>query len=264
MKGISLSKAELTANGLLYDRHWMVVGSNGRFVTQREIPHMTMIHTSLDTDGLVMSMQGHESIQVPYDIFDGGRIETKVWGDTCETVDQGENISDWLTKALKSKNPLRLVTMIPEFTRPQSKAEILGTETSTQFADAAPFLVANEASLERLNTELERKSLHKVPMNRFRPNIVVEGLEAFTEHHIATLSAENYRFKLRGPCQRCIITTIDQDTAQKDHNWQPFNTLKSINPMPGKKAPAFAQYATLSHGDGHNISVGDHLAAEKS
>jgi uncharacterized protein YcbX len=262
MKAIALEQAQLTPMGLLNDRLWMVVRSNGRFVTQRDIPQLALVHTGLNEEGVVLSMPGHGSVTVPFEFADGHRIETNVWGDVCQTVDQGERISRWLTQALGSESPLRLVRMNPEFSRPQNHAEIFGEETTTVFADAAPFLVANEASLDRLNSELESNSLRRVPMNRFRPNIVVQGLDPFAEHELAGLNADHYQLKLRTPCERCVVTTIDQDTAEKDPQRQPFKTLATINPMPGNdKAPAFAQYATLGHGTGQYMELGDRIEA---
>lgn len=260
MKGIAIEQAQLTSWGLLHDRHWMVVRSNGRFVTQREIPKMSLVHTRLDEHGIVLSMQGHGSTSVPFELFDGQPIETRVWDDKCKSIDQGDIVSNWLTQALQSRDPLRLVRMKPEYTRPLKKAVFLGEKTTTEFADAAPYLVANEASLEALNSVLDSNSLNSVPMNRFRPNIVVQGLKPFAEHQVAKLSAENYGLKLCFPCKRCIVTTIDQHTAKKDPQKQPFKTLQTINPMPDdKKTPVFAEYAILTRGDQQMISVGDQL-----
>jgi len=260
MKGIEIGQARLTPKGLQHDRSWMVVRSNGRFVTQRELPRMCLIQTGLDESGLSLSMKGHGTVTVPFDHADGRAIETKVWNDACLTKDQGEQVSRWLNGALGSDDTLRLVRMDPGYTRPLSQPTVLGEETTTGFADAAPFLVANEASLEYLNKVLESRSLNRVPMNRFRPNIVVQGLDPFSEHKLDVLSAQNYQLNLCIPCKRCIITTIDQETAGKDPQIQPFKTLQEINPGPGgKKAPAFAQYATLSRGDGEIITLGDHF-----
>ena len=262
MKGITLNRAQLTAKGLLNDRLWLVVSSSGRFVTQRDNPRMALIETSLNDNGVLLTMQGHGSVTIPFDIRDAEPVETRVWKDTCETVDQGEDISDWLTQALATKEPLRLHRMKPGFKRPLSKAALLGEDTTTNFADGTPFLIANEASLEKLNSVLESSAITAVPMNRFRPNIVVEGLEPFAEHQLASLSTENYQLKLCYPCERCIITTINQDTAEKDPRGQPFKTLQVINPMPGKpNAPAFAENAILTHGNLQKIAVGDHLQA---
>jgi uncharacterized protein YcbX len=262
MKGIALKRAQLTAKGLLNDRLWMVVSSSGRFVTQRDNPRMALIETSLNDSGVVLSMHGHGSITIPFDIRDAEPVETRVWKDTCETVDQGDDISDWLTQALATKAPLRLHRMKPGFKRPLSKAALLGEDTTTNFADGTPFLIANEASLEKLNSVLESNAITAVPMNRFRPNIVVKGAEPFAEHQLASLSTENYQLKLCYPCERCIITTINQDTAEKNPQGQPFKTLQRINPMPGKpNAPAFAENAVLTHGNLQKIAVGDHLQA---
>jgi uncharacterized protein YcbX len=258
MKGIALDKAQLTSKGLLYDRQWMVVGESGKFITQRDIPRMALVNTRLGEQGVELSMDDHGSITVPFDLFRGEQIVTSVWRVKCQAVDQGQHISNWLTRALGSKRPLRLVRMDPDYVRPQNKPEIMGEKTTTDFADAAPFLVTNQASLDELNSVLESNSSQAVPMNRFRPNIVLQGLESFAEHKLAGLSAENYEFRLRAPCERCIITTVDQETAMKDPHGQPFKTLQAINPIPAKmKAPAFGQYATLTRGEAQNIVVGD-------
>ena len=260
MKGIELESAELTPHGLQNDRRYMVVRANGRFVTQRDLSRLALVHTGLDEDGIVLSMDGHGSVAVPSTAVDGEHIDTKVWGDECETVDQGEEISRWLTSALESSGTLKLVRMAPGFIRPQSQPEKLGTKTATHFADAAPFLVANESSLDVLNQELETRGHNTVPMNRFRPNIVVRGLAPFAEHKIAELSSENYRLGLCHPCERCVVTTIDQATGIKNPGRQPFTTLGDINPMPGtKRAPAFAQNAILKGGDGQTMALGDRL-----
>jgi uncharacterized protein YcbX len=258
MRGISLASANLTPQGLDHDRRRMVVRENGRFVTQRDLPQLALIETCLSEDGIELSREGHGSIQVPTRPIAGERMSTKVWGDPCEVIDQGEEISRWLTSALNTEENLRLVCMAPDFIRPQSQAENLGENTTTAFADAAPFLVANEASLEVLNHELESRGHDTVPMNRFRPNIVVRGLEPFAEHRISDMSSDNYRLKFCHPCQRCVVTTIDQETAARSSNWQPYKTLRDLNPMPGNEtAPAFAQNATLAHGNGQKISIGD-------
>jgi uncharacterized protein YcbX len=261
MQGIELESAVLTPHGLENDRRFMVVRANGRFVTQRDLPQLAIVHTGLDEDGIVLSMDGHGSATIPFITADGDRIHTKVWGDECETVDQGESISRWLTSALESNDTLRLVSMAPGFVRPQSQPENLGEMTSTFFADAAPFLIANESSLEVLNQELETRGHSPVPMNRFRPNIVVRGLAPFTEHEIAELSSENYCLALCHPCERCVVTTIDQATGIKNPDRQPFRTLGEINPMPGtERSPAFAQNAILKEGEGRTVALGDRLA----
>lgn len=260
MRGISLGSASLTPKGLACDRAWMVVRSNGRFVTQRDLPGMALLDTALDDEGLSLARAGYGSISVPFDAPTGAAVHTHVWQDECEALELGREISQWLTAALESPEKLRLVRMAPGFLRPQGQPENLGAGTTTRFADAAPYLVASESSLARLNRELEAGGHGPVPMNRFRPNIVIRGLGAFDEHRLKMLETSNYRLDFCHPCQRCVVTTIDQSTAEKDPSGQPFKTLCALNPMPGnERAPAFAHNAVLgwARSDDQRISRGD-------
>ena len=260
MKGIALERSTLTPQGLLHDRRWMVVTAGGRFITQRNLARMALVQTELADGVVTLSLQGQGSITIPANSSGGEEMRTKVWGDLCETVDEGQEVSRWLTAALESNTELRLVHMAPGFVRPQGKPEHLGEETHTNFADAAPFLIANESSLDALNDELTTRGESPVPMDRFRPNIVLRGLQAFAEHSMPAVRSDTYSLKFCHPCERCVITTINQDTAEKNPDWQPFNTLKEINPVPGKKpAPAFGQNATLLSGDRAIVAVGDRL-----
>ena len=260
LKGIALKKAELTSKGLLHDRHWMVIQENGRFATQRDFPRMSLIHTALDEEGLHLSMQDMDPIRISYELQAGRVMDTSVWGARCRVIDQGVEVSQWLTRALALETPVHLVRMEPDYVRPQMKADFLGTDTTTDFADAAPFLITNEASLVQLNFVLMSKQLESVLMDRFRPNIVVRGIEPFAEHKLSGMNSDRYSLDVCYPCERCIVTTINQQTAHKDPRMQPFRTLQKINPMPGgKKAPAFGENAILTGGKGEIISVGDRL-----
>ena len=265
MKGIKLESARLTPLGLARDRAFMVVRSDGRFVTQRDCPKLALIGTDLDEDGVTLSRGGYGAIRVPFDRDNGERIATRVWNDPCETVDQGAAVSRWLSEALESTDPLRLVAMAPGYRRPQGKADQLGAGSHTLFADAAPFLVASEESLDALNRELSARGFEAVPMNRFRPNVVVSGLPAFAEHRGGLWRGEGWDLRLCHPCERCIVTTIDQDTARSHPEREPFRTLAEINPAPGSdSAPAFGQNAVLAAGAGQRVRVGERITIEET
>jgi uncharacterized protein YcbX len=260
MKGISMASATLTSRGLLHDRTWMVVGPDGRFVTQRQRPRLALVHTQLDDLGVVLSMEGHGSISIPFEAGEGAAVATHVWGDACETIDQGRQVSEWLTGAVGSDEPLRIVRMAPDFRRPQNRPERFGADTTTHFADSAPFLVANEDSLGELNRNLQAQGHAPVPMNRFRPNIVVRGLEPFAEHQVPALAGNGWRLTMADHCVRCAVTTIDQQTAVRDPAREPYLTLRRINPAPGDKpAPAFGQNAVLDRGAGVETAVGSEV-----
>ena len=263
MKGIALDEAVLTPKGLQHDRIWMVVRPDGRFVTQRGLPRLALVHTRLDADGVVLSMEGHGSITLPFNGSSGASVATRVWGDECRAVDEGPLVTRWLSRALDSEQKLRIVRMAPGFTRPQSQPQRFGSDTTTHFADSAPFLVANRASLDELNRELQAQGQAAVPMDRFRPNIVVDGLEPFAEHRVAGLSGAGWRLAMADACERCLVTTIDQQTAQRNPAREPFTTLRRINPMPGPKpAPAFAHHAVLDSGSGQHIRTSTDIQVE--
>ncbi len=259
MRGIALEKGRLTPLGLEHDRRWMVVRENGRFVTQRELNRLALVQPRLVDGGIELELEGHGRIAVPTKPR-GPRFETVVWNDPCEVVSAGQDVSDWLTEGLHSETRLHLTAMAPGFVRAQTQPQRMGASTTTVFADASPYLVASQDSLDALNRELESRSLAAVPMNRFRPNLVIRGLEPFAEHRAGTLTHPRFVFAFRDRCERCVMTTIDQASGVRDPEQQPFRTLAELNPMPGKpRSPAFAENATLEAGAGETLSVGDLL-----
>ncbi len=265
LKGIALDQAELTGQGLAYDRHWMLVNSQGGFLSQRQLPAMALVHTRLTNACLILSRAGMADLVLPLDYAGPGtELTVRVWRDECLALDEGDSAARWLQAAIGWDKPIRLVRMAPTFTRPQSKPELLGKSTSTFFADAAPYLIANQSSLDALNDVLEKKALAPVPINRFRPNILLTGLDAFSEHQTKTLNHSGYQLRFCYPCERCIMTTIDQDTATTHPAMEPFKTLAELNPMPDSpRKPAFAENGILIRGSGQWIRVGDRLEIQK-
>lgn len=269
LRGIQVDSWPITAEGLLYDRHWMLVMPNGRFVTQRQLPRMALINTRIDGDDLILSAENKGEVRLPLQTAVKSQQDTftaNIWRDECEVVEAAEEASAWLNQALRPPQPLRLVAMVSQHQRVQSQPERFGKETHTRFADAAPFLIANTASLDALNRALKDKTMSAVDMRRFRPNIVVSGVESFAEHDLSKLQRQDgLTLQMRDHCERCIMTTIDPDTGEKSVDMEPYHTLAELNPMPGNsKAAAFAVNATLASQGSNNpmLQVGDTLQSE--
>ncbi len=265
LRGIAINKAELTPLGLRYDRHWMIIDDNDMFATMRKHPEMILIKTQINADNLVLSTEEMLDLEVP--LFSKNTstttIKATIWRDECVVVDEGTEAAEWLTQALQSKKPLRLVRMANNERRPQSKPDRFGDAT-TQFADACAYLLCNQASLDKLNQNLLEQQFEPVTIERFRPNIVLKGesLPAFSEHQQGgrTLHHANYQLLSCDPCQRCIVPNVDIETGIKDPKQQPYKSLVKLNPMPTPpKAAAFGQNMLLAQGNGATIQVGDEL-----
>jgi len=269
LRGIAVSQASMTYTGLLHDRQWMIVKTNGQFVTQRELPRMALIHTSMEADRLYLHspelMPERYEINIPMEGAQGNEIETTIWYDTCRCIDAGDDVANWLTQALKSPKPLRLVSMANDFRRVQSQPERLGQHGAI-FADAAPYLFANRDSLEVLNQLLEAEDKPPAIIEQFRPNIVVAGLDPFSEHDYKRIhcSAGNYTLQLHDHCERCTMIAVNPKTGERQAQQEPYPTLARLNSAPDKpKAAAFGENASLLTGDGQNIGVGDWVSIDR-
>lgn len=263
LRGIAVKEAILNDTGFRWDRHWMIVKSNGGFITQRQFPKMVLIHTTIDNEKLTLSTSGMPdcsiSLKAPNNPL---RFTAKIWKDYCEVIDEGEDVGQWLTKALGAPKPLRLVRMANGYQRPQSKPQLLGEKTTTHFADAAPYLICNQQSLNALNLLLKSKKIVPITMEHFRPNIVIDGIDAFKEHTTHHLEHQNYQLTHCYPCQRCIVPTINIETGTPHPQQQPFSLISDLNSMPdNSKAPAFGENAILTNGRNHVIRIGDQLNA---
>ncbi len=261
MQGIPLEKGELTVRGLKYDRNWMVVDEEGTFLTQREVPKLASIQIRFSDDHLQFTNAHGNSISVPLDGRRGPDVVTEVWGDRCEGLDEGDEISEWLVQTLgKYKNrSLRLLRFKNEYRRNVDKEYLKGEVSHTAFADGFPFLVTSEESLSALNDRLLNYGSNPVSMDRFRPNIVIKGLEPFQENQIHQLNCADGRFKLgiRKPCKRCKVTTVDQQSGGIANPKEPLRTLTEMQTIPGRRGAFFGQNATLVEGEGKEIRRGD-------
>ncbi len=265
LRGIAVARTALRATGLRHDRRWMVTDHSGRFVTQRQLPHMARIATALTSTDLVLQYDGErETLAVPLRLppaQQAGIGDVQVWDDRCLAHDEGDAAARWLTRLLGpwAGGELRLKRFAKRHPRAVEADYLHGDSAHTHFADGYPFLLATEASLAQLNRQLEQAGSRTVGMAHFRPNIVVRGGHAFDEDRIDRLEGGHYALTLRKPCQRCKIITIDPRDGSIPEPGQPLRTLAASNVLPGLRGAFFGQNATLAHGGGGLIRVGDTL-----
>ncbi|GAA3965082.1 MOSC domain-containing protein [Mucilaginibacter dorajii] len=246
LAGISVKSAAVTSRGFKYDRRWMLVDSQNRFLTQREHFQMALIKVSIQSDGLLVSHHATGSINIPFAYDANSKHDVVIWDDTCIGVYVSDELDGWFSSTLGI--PCRLIYM-PDDSEREVDQRYAQPGMITSFADAYPFLLIGQASLDDLNKRLPEA----LPMNRFRPNIVFTGGDAFSEdlmNHINIAGISFYGAKL---CARCIMTTIDQQTGTKAK--EPLKTLAKYRFKNNKIL--FGQ--NLVHqGDG-TITVGDEL-----
>ena len=253
-RGIALESATLTPTGFTFDRRWMVVDERGKFLTQREAPTMSLIKAQLDGSQLRLGAPGMADLEVG-DATPGAPRQVQIWGEQCDALDCGPAAAHWLSTFLD--RPLRLVLFDPSHKRVCDKAWTGEVEATSQFADGFPLLVISEASLENLNTRLSEP----LPMNRFRPNIVLSGLRAHDEDRIRELYTDSVRLRLVKPCERCSITTTDQATGQR-LSVEPLRTLKSYRWDSKLRGVMFGQNGIVVRGVGSSLRVGQDLEIE--
>ncbi len=249
--GVDLERAQLTPAGISRDREWMVVTPAGRFLTQRELPRMALIRPAVAEGALILTAPGLPTLRVPLE-RDGPRLPVVVWKDTCPAVDAGNEAAEWLTQCLERE--CRLVRFDPAHRRLSSMDWTGGREAENRFSDGYPLLIIGRASLEDLNSRLSRA----LPMNRFRPNIVIEGLAAFDEDRIDELIGDGVRLKIVKPCTRCKITTTEQSTGECEGD-EPLRTLKSFRFDRNLKGVLFGQNAIIVQGDSATLHADQQL-----
>lgn len=258
--GIALPTSNLFDTGLEWDRAWMVVSDDeadrGRFVTQREWPRMALIQPQIRADDLVLKAPGMLTLHLSLDTVEEATTAT-VWRDTVKAYDMGKVAAQWFSDFLG--RPLRLVRFDPEQHRLSNKQWTGDIDAPNQFSDGYPVLVASEASLAELNAKLVAKGHAPVGIERFRPNILLAGVEAqdedrLTAYRIATPEGVAELVPVK-PCARCPIPNIDPATATSSP--EVLDTLQTyrINPIVDGGI-TFGMNAVLKGGDGFTLKVG--------
>jgi MOSC domain-containing protein len=247
-RGIAHESALLTAAGLEHDREWMFATPEGRFLTQRDEPRLATVNVSIQGEVLRLSAEGAGGVTVPAGL-DGPRTRTEVWGDPCAAIDQGPVVAGWASRLLDRE--VRLLRFDTASSRRSDAAWTGEVEAFSLFADGFPLLVVSRASLDDLNLRLDVP----VPMERFRPNLVLEGLPPFGEDLLHEIERDGVRLRFVKPCTRCVVTTTDQQTGERMGE-EPVRTLKAYRWNTALRGVAFGQNAIVVSGAGQRLSAG--------
>jgi len=230
LKGISLSESVVEKRGLRFDRRWMLTDPDGMFFTQREVPKMAAVTVRVESGELIVESNGSGEIAIPFEPDRGMFQNVTVWqSDVAGEVYVGE-VSEWFSDVLQRKCQL---VLMPEKSHRHVSSMFDTGEDIVSFADGYPLLLIGEGSLEHLNQRLLDKYGDEsddvklpVPMNRFRPNVVVQGSEPFEEDRWAKIKIGEAIFRVVKPCARCVMTTVDQAKGEFDGK-EPLKTLAS-------------------------------------
>lgn len=229
--GVSPFEALIIETGLELDRAWMVVDQHNQFVTQRELPRMALIRLTLGRNDMALRAPGMLALHVSLDAVEQ-RTRVRVWDDEVSAYDMGDLAAQWFSDFLDAPKAgaargflegprLRLVRFDPEQRRLANRRWTGEIEAENAFSDGFPLLVTSSASLAELNRRLAAQGHAPVTMQRFRPNLVLDGLDAHGEDHLDQIVFEGVdgpvRLKLVKPCERCTIPDVDPLTAAQGH-----------------------------------------------
>ncbi len=227
LAGIRLNEAEVEERGFKHDRRWMLVDQEGRFLTQRTHHQMALLQVEVNGEMIEVldKNKPDDRIEFPADQMMESQILVEIWDDqvTANLVDL--KLDSWFSQKLGLDCKL---VMMPESTERKVSSKYAVNDESVSFADGMPYLIIGQESLNHLNSKLESP----VPMNRFRPNIVFEGGDAYAEDSWKGIKIGELDFRVVKPCARCVLTTVDQDTAEKGK--EPLKTLAGYRTINNK------------------------------
>jgi uncharacterized protein YcbX len=241
LRGIPLKEARIEARGLQYDRRWMLVDQNNKFMTQRELPKMATLAVEVGETGLTVTRGKNDCISILPEPPGQETARVRIWKNVCQARVYEPGVNEWFSDILHKK--CRLVFMPEETRRKAHHPYKIHADDIVSFADGYPFLLIGEGSLADINSRLEAA----VEMRRFRPNFVVAGTEAFAEDNWKKFRIGRNIFYGVKLCGRCVITTVDPDLGVKGK--EPLRTL--------------ASYRTAKLGSKMKIRFGQNLIAEK-
>ena len=249
-RGIAMEQAEVGPTGIAHDREFMLVEQeSGLFLTQREQPRMALISPTIEGGGDILRLRAPGMADLTTEIVrEGSRRQVKVWRDECQVISQGTLVAEWLSEFLGL--PCQLNRMAEDFQRMVNRDYARRESDHVSFADGFPLLLISEESLADLNNRLEIP----LPMNRFRPNVVISGHGLpFAEDQLDQVRFGQLEFDVVKPCIRCPITTTNQETTERGK--EPLKTLATFRRDPKSGGVMFGQniipatFGTLHLGD---------------
>ena len=247
-RGQSLQEARLCSTGFEHDRQWLLITPEGRFITQRERPRLALLQAEPGALGLSIAapelpplMIAHAAARTP--------CRVRIWHDECAAFDAGDEVASALSHWLGI--PCRLVRFDPAQQRLSERRYSGEVDAANAFSDGFPLLLIGEAS----RLDLSRRIGRELPMNRFRPNIVLAGLGAYDEDQLLELRLGKVLLRVVKACTRCSITATDQTTGTLD-GAEPLRTLKSYRYDATLGGVCFGQNLVMQSGAGSTLSVG--------
>ena len=223
--GFSPAAWEVDDRGFRHDRRWMLVDPAGDFISQREEPRLALVRTRIEAPHLVLEAPEMPPIRLALAPMGGRAMVVQVWGERVEGWLPDTKADQWISEYLA--RPCGVAYMPDEASRPIDP-EFAAPWREVSFTDGFPFLVISQASLDDLNHRLSAP----LPMNRFRPNLVIAGTAPFAEDRWRRIRMGQLHLELVKPCARCVVTTTDQATAARGH--EPLRTLATYRQVDGK------------------------------
>lgn len=254
-RGIDLDSALMTTTGPEWDRRWMIVVPPDQFITQRSHPQLATITVAVEAGRLRLSAVGREALLV--DTEHGGESRrVRIWDDSCLAIDAGDEAAAWLSRVLD--DTLRLVRVDPAAPRHANPKYAGRQPQPVTFTDGYPLLMISNESLAELN----RRMPAPVPMARFRPNLVIEGVAAHAEDAMTLFRSGAVVLRGVKLCTRCAVTTTDQHTGARDPRQEPLRTLGKYRHDYALKGLTFGQNCIVAAGIGERLTVGAELSIE--
>lgn len=238
-------------HGLAHDREWMVVDATGKFVTQREEPRLALIRPRIAGRSLRLEAPDAKPLRIAL-AHEGERVEVNVWRSHCAAFDAGNEAADWLRAVLG--RTLRLVRFDRAKPRLSDRDYTGDVIAPNYFTDGYPVMVLSRASIDDLNARVGRS----FGVDRFRPNLVLDGVEAYAEDAIHEIDTGDVTLRLVKRCTRCVIITTNQATGQRDGD-EPLRTLREYRHDRELRGVAFGNNAVIVRGQGAALSAGQEV-----